>query len=444
MTNRTVTAVQSVKETNSFWKPVSLSETDQKADVTLTIDSTKTYQTWMGFGGALTEAATYTLDQVSEDKKESILKAYYDPKEGLGYTMGRLHIASCDFSLEHYDYIDELDETLESFSIEHEEKWVLPTLRRAQDIADQPLTLVASPWSPSAWMKTNGDRNHGGKLKKEYYTLWAKYIARYLKKIQFKGFDIEAVTVQNEPAATQVWDSCEYTAEEEKEMVKELAHVFKEENLSVNIIIWDHNRDLIFERADTVLKDDEANKLVWGVGNHWYMSEDFEELSKVHEKYPDKHLIFTEGCIEGGVQLGAWHTGERYARNIIGDMNNWLEGFLDWNIVLDEMGGPNHVGNYCDAPIIVDTQTKDVHYNSSYYFIGHLSKFIRPGAKRIESVVDIKDLSAVSFQNENGNVATVILNETDKALNLNVTVDNEAVTVHLPKHSITTIINEQA
>lgn len=444
MTNRTVTAVQSVKETNSFWKPVSLSETDQKADATLTIDSTKTYQTWMGFGGALTEAATYTLDQVSEDKKESILKAYYDSKEGLGYTMGRLHIASCDFSLEHYDYIDELDETLESFSIEHEEKWVLPTLRRAQDIAGQPLTLVASPWSPSAWMKTNGDRNHGGKLKKEYYTLWAKYIARYLKEMQSKGFNIEAITVQNEPAATQVWDSCEYTAEEEKELVKELAHVFKEENLSVNIIIWDHNRDLIFERADTVLKDDEANKLIWGVGNHWYMSEDFEELSKVHEKYPDKHLIFTEGCIEGGVQLGAWHTGERYARNIIGDMNNWLEGFLDWNIVLDEMGGPNHVGNYCDAPIIVDTQTKDVHYNSSYYFIGHLSKFIRPGAKRIESVVDLKDLSVVSFQNEDGNVATVILNETDKALNLNVTVDNEAVTVHLPKHSITTIINEQA
>ncbi|MCC5894508.1 MAG: glycoside hydrolase family 30 protein [Alkalibacterium sp.] len=445
MTKRTVTAVQSVKKTNSFWQPVSITkEADYKADVEVSVDSTKSYQTWMGFGGALTEAATYTLDQISVDKKESILKAYYDPKEGLGYTMSRLHIASCDFSLEHYDYIDENDESLDSFSIEHEEQWVLPALRRAQEIAGQPLTLVASPWSPSAWMKTNGERNHGGKLMKEYYSLWAKYIARYVKVMQEKGFEIEAVTVQNEPAATQVWDSCEYTAEEEKEMVKELANVFKTEDLNVKIIIWDHNRDLIFERADTVLKDDEANALVWGVGNHWYMSEDFEELSKVHDKYPEKHLIFTEGCIEGGVQLGAWNTGERYARNIIGDMNNWLEGFLDWNIVLDEKGGPNHVGNYCDAPIIVDTQSKDVHYNSSYYFIGHLSKYIRPGAVRVESDVNATDLSVVSFKNTDGSIATVLLNETEKAVTMTLTVNNEAVTVHLPEHSITTVMNEQA
>ncbi|MDZ7835069.1 MAG: hypothetical protein U5K84_06715 [Alkalibacterium sp.] len=202
------------------------------------------------------------------------MQAYYNQDKGLGYTLGRLHIASCDFSLENYDYIEENDETLETFNMDREEKWVLPTLRRAQEIAGQPLTLVASPWSPSAWMKTNGERNNGGKLKKEYYTLWAQFIARYLKEMQAKGFDIEAITVQNEPAATQTWDSCEYTAEEEAEMVKVLSRVFDEEDLNVNIIIWDHNRDLIFERADTVLKDEEANKAVWGVGNHWYVSEE--------------------------------------------------------------------------------------------------------------------------------------------------------------------------
>ncbi len=444
MTNHTVAAIQSVKETNSFWQPVSIGENDQNSEINVTIDTSKTYQTWMGFGGALTEAAAYTLDQIAEDKKEAILNAYYDSKDGLGYTMGRLHIASCDFSLEHYDYIEDNDTTLNSFSLEHEEKWVLPALRKAQTIAGQPLRLVASPWSPSAWMKTNGERNNGGKLKKEYYTLWAQYIARYLKEMQAKGFTVEAITVQNEPAATQVWDSCEFTAEEEKQMVKELAKAFKAENIDVNIIIWDHNRDLIFERADTVLKDDEANELVWGVGNHWYMSEDFEELSKVHDKYPDKHLIFTEGCIEGGVQLGAWNTGERYARNIIGDMNNWLEGFLDWNIVLDEKGGPNHVGNYCDAPVSINTQTEEVHYNSSYYFIGHLSRFIRPGAKRVESVVDSAELSVVSFENSDGTISTVLLNETDEARDISVRVNTKAVTVHLPGHSITTLVNEQA
>lgn len=444
MTKRTVKAVQSVKETNSFWQPVSTQKTDETVGATVTIDPTQSYQTWMGFGGALTEAAAYTLDTLTEEKKDSILQAYYNEETGLGYTLGRLHIASCDFSLENYDYIEENDETLETFNMDREEKWVLPTLRRAQEIAGQPLTLVASPWSPSAWMKTNGERNNGGKLKKEYYKLWAQFVARYLKEMKAKGFDIEAITVQNEPAATQTWDSCEYTAEEEAEMVKVLNKVFEKEGIDVNIIIWDHNRDLIFERADVVLKDKEANKGVWGVGNHWYMSEDFEELSKVHDKYPDKHLIFTEGCIEGGVQLGAWHTGERYARNIIGDMNNWLEGFLDWNIVLDEKGGPNHVGNYCDAPIIVDTNEKVAHYNSSYYFIGHLSRFIKPGAKRIKSTVSGADLSVVSFENKDGSVATVLLNETDLAIDVTVTLTDETVSVHLPAHSITTVVFEQS
>jgi glucosylceramidase len=441
MTKRTVTAVQSVKAEGSFWQPVSIKEvSDEKTHVN--VDTSETYQTWMGFGGALTESATYTLDQLPEEKKESILKAYYDKEKGLGYTMGRLHIASCDFSLENYDYIEENDETLETFNMDREEKWVLPTLRRAQEIAGEPLTLVASPWSPSAWMKTNGERNNGGKLKKEYYTLWAQFIARYLKEMQKKGFEIEAITVQNEPAATQTWDSCEYTAEEEAEMVKVLSRVFKEEGITVNIIIWDHNRDIIFERADTVLSDTEANKAVWGVGNHWYMSEDFEELSKVHDKYPDKHMIFTEGCIEGGVQLGAWHTGERYARNIMGDMNNWLEGFLDWNIVLDEQGGPNHVGNYCDAPIIADTKEKVAHYNSSYYFIGHLSKYIRPGAQRVDVSLSGNDLSVVAFKNEDGSLITVLLNETDQASDLVLSLDKEAAAVHVPAHSITTVVSE--
>lgn len=443
MTKRTVTAVQSVKADNSFWQPVSIKEVSDDAATHVAVDTSKTFQTWMGFGGALTESATYTLDQLPEEKKESILKAYYDKEKGLGYTMGRLHIASCDFSLENYDYIEENDETLETFNMDREEKWVLKTLRRAQEIAGQPLTLVASPWSPSAWMKTNGERNNGGKLKKEYYTLWAQFIARYLKEMQKKGFEIEAITVQNEPAATQTWDSCEYTAEEEAEMVKVLSRVFDEEDITVNIIIWDHNRDIIFERADAVLSDVEANKAVWGVGNHWYMSEDFEELSKVHDKYPEKHLIFTEGCIEGGVKLGAWHTGERYARNIMGDMNNWLEGFLDWNIVLDEQGGPNHVGNYCDAPIIADTKEKVAHYNSSYYFIGHLSRFIRPGAKRVDASLSGEDLSVVAFQNEDGSVVTVLLNETDKASDLVISLDDEGAAVHVPAHSITTVVSEQ-
>ncbi|GAA0358160.1 glycoside hydrolase family 30 protein [Alkalibacterium iburiense] len=434
----TWTVIQSAKETQSFWKDIQAEETNQTA--TIRLNPEKTYQTWLGFGGAITEAVGYTLKRLPEEEKEAILKAYYDPKKGLGYSLGRMHIGSSDFSLGHYDYVDEEDDELKSFSIEHEEQYVLPVVRQAESIAGQPLTFVSSPWSPPAWMKTNNDRNHGGRLKKEYYTTWARYVVRYLLEMKEKGVRIEAVTIQNEPQAVQVWDSCLYSIEEETEMVKVLSRALKDAGLDTHIVIWDHNRDLLFERADGVLKDPAANEAVWGVANHWYMSEQFEELTKVHDKYPDKHLIFTEGCIEGGVALGAWHTGERYARNIMGDMNNWLEAFIDWNIVLDETGGPNHVGNFCDAPVIADTQSHTTHYNSSYYYIGHFSRYIKPGAKRLDLNLGDSSLTGVAFKNPDQSIALVLLNEGDSDEASVLEIDSVVRKVSLPKHSITTII----
>nr|WP_110934607.1 glycoside hydrolase family 30 protein [Salipaludibacillus neizhouensis] len=171
---------------------------------------------------------------------------------------------------------------------------------------------------------------------------------------------------------------------------------------------------MIVERAKAVFDDPEASKYVWGTGFHWYVSEEFENVGKVHELYPDKHLLFTEGCQEGGVKLGEWFTCERYGRNMIGDLNNWTEGYLDWNIVLNEEGGPNHVNNLCDAPIIADTKTNTIHYNSSYYYIGHFSKYIRPGAKRIALEVNNDNLQATSFLNTDDTIAIIVMNESDQ------------------------------
>ncbi|SDC24075.1 glucosylceramidase [Pelagirhabdus alkalitolerans] len=447
--SKNVKVVQSIQEKNKFWETnvVRMNQHEnnkERSDLAIYIDSTKEYQEWKGFGGAITEAAAYNLSKLSKEKRESILQAYYG-KNGLGYTHGRVHINSSDFGLGNYDYIDENDESLSTFSIEREEQYVLPIIREINQLTGDDLTLLASPWSPPAWMKTNGEMNNGGKLKKEYYPLWAKYFVKYIKEMRNKGIDIWAVTVQNEPAAKQVWDSCEYTGEEEKEFVKQLGEEFAKENLEdIKIIIWDHNRDIIVERADAVLNDPEARQYVWGVGNHWYVSEEFENLSKVHEKYPEQHMIFTEGCIEGGVQLGAWHTGERYARNIIGDMNNWLEAFIDWNIVLDMQGGPNHVGNYCDAPIIVDPDQDVAHYNSSYYFIGHFSQYIKAGAKRTDLQLEDQTLSATAFKNVDGSIVVVILNETNEQVTPSIHIDESTLTMPIPAHSITTcIINEQ-
>ena len=381
--------IQTSKHTNDRFadkKDAILLEGSSQNEKVLEIDQQTKFQKIMGFGGAFTEAAAYTLAQISSEQRAEIIKSYFDQEEGLGYSLGRTHIHSCDFALGNYTYVEDHDVDLTTFSIEREKKYVLPLIKDAIEVRGDEITLLASPWSPPAWMKTNNDMNHGGKLKEEYRGVWALYYAKYIKAMEEEGINIWGISVQNEPEATQVWDSCRYTAEEERDFVKKhLGPTMVKEGLEdKKIIIWDHNRDIAYERAKVILADQEAANYIWGTGIHWYVSEEFENLSKIHNDFPNKHLLFTEGCIEGGVQLGAWHTGERYARNMIGDFNNWLEGWIDWNIVLNEQGGPNHVGNYCDAPIIVDTKTKEVHYNSSFFYIGHFSKYIKPGAVRIK------------------------------------------------------------
>ncbi|WP_342746087.1 glycoside hydrolase family 30 protein [Paenibacillus donghaensis] len=400
------------------------------------------YQSIMGFGGAFTEAAAYTLSRMSEDKRQEVIRRYFDPAEGLGYTLGRVHIHSCDFALGNYTYVEDNDTELTSFDIAHDHKWVLPLIHDAAKVKGSPFTMLASPWSPPAWMKTNGEMNNGGKLRPEYREAWAMYYTKFIRAYEAEGVPIWGISVQNEPAAKQTWDSCEYTAEEERDFVKAyLGPIMEREGLdNVNIVIWDHNRDIIVERASTVLNDPEAAKYVWGTGVHWYVSEDFAQVGQVHELFPDKHLLFTEGCQEGGVHLGAWETGERYARNMIGDFSNWMEGYLDWNLVLDETGGPNHVNNLCDAPVIADTQTGEVHYNSSFYYIGHFSKYVRPGAVRIGQTLLRSDISSVAFRNTDGSIAVVVLNETDASCRFSLGCGDQIADAGLPAHSIVTYV----
>ena len=258
-------------------------------------------------------------------------------------------------------------------------------IKDAMAVEGAKFKLFSSPWSPPAWMKTNGQMNYGGQLKPECRDVWARYYARYIKEYANEGIAVWGLTVQNEPAATQTWDSCIYSAEEEGAFVRDyLGPTLEKEGLAdVKIIVWDHNKDLIYERAEPILSDPETAKYVWGVGFHWYSGDEFENLAKVHDAFPTTNLLFTEGCQEGGVRLGAWDLGERYAHDIIGDLNNWTVGWVDWNMVLDERGGPNHVDNLCDAPVIADTTRNDLYYQNSFYYLGHFSKYIRPGAVRV-------------------------------------------------------------
>jgi glucosylceramidase len=400
----------------------------------------KTYQTHIGFGGAFTESAAYTLSLLPEEKQNEIIHAYFS-EEGLNYNLGRTHIHSCDFALGNYTYVEENDKELKTFDLSHEDTWVVPMIKKAQKYVPG-LKLLASPWSPPAWMKSNNNMNFGGKLLPEFYQPWANYYVKYFEEMKKRDISFWAMTVQNEPAAVQTWDSCIYTAEEERDFVKNyLGPTIEKSPFDVKILGWDHNRDIIIERATTMLSDKEASKYLWGIASHWYVSEQFENLSVVHELFPDKHLVFTEGCIEGGPRPHAWHTGERYARNIIGDLNNHLEGWIDWNLILNEEGGPNHVKNFCDAPILVDRKTKEIIYNSSYYYIGHFSKFIRPEAKRIHAQSNLpQKVYQTSYKNVNGDIVVVLQNESDQDVDVTLVINHEGQTIKALKHSIMTLV----
>jgi len=399
--------------------PIEFESATNCSDPSVFIDTTVKFQEIQGFGGAFTEAAAVTLDKMPAHLRQEILAAYFSPNTGNAYSLCRTHINSCDFSLANYAYTEvDGDVDLKYFSIEHDRQSLIPMIREAIDLSGGKLKLFASPWSPPAWMKTNGMMNNGGKLKPEYRQAWADYYVRYIQEYGQEGMPIWGLTVQNEPEATQTWDSCIYTGEEERDFVRDyLGPTLHDAGLgNVKVIVWDHNRDRLFERAKAVLDDPKAAHYVWGVGFHWYCGDHFDNVQLTHDAYPDKHLIFTEGCQEGGPHLGSWDTGERYAHSIINDLNRWTEAWVDWNMVLDETGGPNHVNNFCSAPIIADTQAGKILYQSSYYYIGHFSRFIRPGARRVACAKTLDSLEATAFLNIDGTVVVVVLNRAEQAI----------------------------
>ncbi len=407
------------------------------------IDTGTRYQEIEGFGGAFTEAAAVTFYKMSPGRRAEILKAYFDPDEGHGYTLCRTHINSCDFALGNYAYTEvDGDVTLAHFSIDRDRQALIPMIKAAQQIAGPALKLFASPWSPPAWMKTNGQMNFGGKLKPEYRETWARYYCRYIREYEKEGISMWGLSVQNEPEATQTWDSCLYSGAEERDFVRDyLGPTLAREGLAdVRVIIWDHNRDRMFERAKVVLDDPEAAKYVWGTGFHWYVADRFDNVQLVHDAYPDKKLLFTEGCQEGGPHLGSWDLGERYARSMVNDLNRWTVGWVDWNMVLDESGGPNHVGNLCSAPIIADTRSDTTHFQSSYYYIGHFSRFIRPGAVRVLCATTRDELEATAFLNPDGQIAVVVLNRSEESTPFALKFDGAAVLTESPARSITTYL----
>ena len=297
------------------------------------------YQTFLGFGGAFTQSSGYNYLKLNDEEKRSLLTDYFSI-DGLNYNMGRLPIGSCDFSPEKYSY--SYREDLSDFSIEKDKQYILPMLNDAKKIKNE-IKFVSSPWSPPEFMKDNKKLVLGGKLLDGFKETWANYIVKYLQEYKQNGINVDYITVQNEPNAKQIWESCLYTPQEERDLVvHHLYPKFKENGIDTEILIWDHNKDGIYRRAEEELSSSEAQEAISGIAYHYYSGDHFDNLRLIKEKFPNKLLIHTEGCT--GYSLfkreDEVRNGEIYAHDILGDLNAGTNAYIDWNLLLDHKGRP--------------------------------------------------------------------------------------------------------
>ncbi len=420
-----------------------------ETQVCVFVDPSHSFQTILGIGGAITDASAETFAKMPANVQKQLLTAYYDKVNGIGYTLARTNIHSCDFSSASYTYVSEGDKELKTFNIDHDRQFRIPLIKQAIATSGGKLTLFVSPWSPPAWMKDNNSMIEGGKLLPQYRQSWANYFVKFINAYQKEGIPVWGLTLQNEPMAKQTWESCYFSAEDERDFIKTYLGptLVKQGMADKKLLAWDHNRDLIYQTASTILNDKEAAKYIWGIGYHWYETWTgsammFDNVRKVAETFPDKKLMFTEGCTDrfDAARINEWALGEVYGHSMVNDFNNGTVGWTDWNILVDETGGPNHVGNFCFAPVIGDTKKGELIFTSSFYYIGHFSKFIRPGARRIISSSNRDMLETTAFKNADGKIAVIVMNRTDKTVPYLLWINNKAAKMESLPHSIATLI----
>ncbi len=396
------------------------------------------YQTWEGFGGAVTDSAGYVFSLLNEEQKREMINQYFG-KDQMKYQFVRIPIDSCDFSLEHYEADgNEEDADFSDFSFARVEKYILPLLDAAEACYGSKLDIMLTPWSPPSYMKTNGERNNGGKLKAEYKSRWAEYICRYIEEYLNRGYHVTKLSMQNEPKAVQTWDSCVFTAEEEKEfLIEYLWPALKAHGLKgIEIFIWDHNKERAFEWAEALI-DEKTDEMIAGIAFHWYSGDHFENLRMIRERFPGKKLLMSEGCIEYSKFTADDYlkNAQRYAHDIIGDLNEGMDIFLDWNLILDGSGGPNHVKNYCDAPFLYDIIHGQLTEGYILAYLWHFAHFIEPGAVRMGVSRYTDKLEVTAFRKDE-RIVFVILNRTAEELPVYIRLGDQCAGITVSAQSI--------
>jgi len=431
------------------------------------------YQTITGFGGAFTESSAYLLNKLGKENRKKIIDAYFS-KEGANYSLTRTHMNSCDFSVSNYSYTPvEGDKELKHFTIEEDKDDLIPFIKEAMAASEDGFKIFGSPWTAAPWMKDN-NKWVGGKLLPEYYDTWALFFSKYVDAYKEEGIDIWGFTVENEPLGNgNNWESMHYTPDEMTNfVVNHLGPKLEADGKGdLKILGYDQNREHLKEWVDSQFKNEETSKYFDGTAIHWYAStyEVFpEELQYAHKKAPNKLLIQAEACVDSEVpkwQDDKWYWAKeatdwgydwapekdkhlhpkyapvnRYARDIIGCLNNWVDGWVDWNMVLDTKGGPNWFKNWCVAPVIVDPEQDEVYFTPLYYTMAHFSKFIRPGAVKIGLETSDEALMATAVKNPDGSIAVVVFNEGSEIKQLSISLNGKTTGVQISGQAIQTIV----
>lgn len=398
-----------------------------------------TYQNWLGFGGALTNSSCYVLKNLNEDIYNKIMDEYFN-ESALNYSFCRLPIGSSDFSKNSYSYSTKKD--LSDFSISEDMKYIIPVIKSAQN-RNANIKFLSTPWSPPAFMKNNKNLCIGGKLLNKYKNLWAEYLLKYVQEYQKQNINIDYMTIQNEPNAIQFWESCTYTAEEEADFLKHyLFPTFKKNKINTQFLIWDHNKDNILNRVKETLVDNGALDYATGIAFHWYTGTHFENIKLLNDIFPDKLLIHTEGCTGYSKfkPKDELFNANMYAEEIIGDLNAGINAFIDWNIVLDYNGGPNHKRNYCNSPIMISKNNDNYIKTPAFYYIAHFSKYIKPGAKRIAFSKFTNSIQMTAFKNIDNSIVIVLLNKNDYNEEYNLNINNMSFHDNLDSNAIVTFV----